>query len=76
MSTSETYRGVVLRARALPRKSRRFGDVEYFVNGESWGYWMEPSEQSAIDQMKRYVDEAAKRPEAYPQWVPLDEATP
>lgn len=66
----ETYRGVPLKV--TPRGS---GIFEEFVGGVSLGTWIGGTERGRIEQLKRYVDAAGERPDAYlDYWHPKDVA--
>ena len=66
---TETYKGVRLRVRTLPGQD--WGYTQMTVNGVPWFKALERDENKAMEQLKRNVDAAHERPEAYPDyWKP------
>jgi hypothetical protein len=69
---TETYKGRLLRAKE--GKKRDYGRTEFWVNGHYVGSSAGKSEQQVIEQLRRDVDAAEKRPGAYPDyWLPARE---
>ncbi|MBA2707293.1 MAG: hypothetical protein H0U59_05765 [Gemmatimonadaceae bacterium] len=65
--TRETYRGVKLSARNL--RGKYYGKVRLTVGGQAFGDWVKlHSEAESIESLRRTVDAAYDRPEAYPDY--------